>query len=95
VRRGEFRKRGAPKPHRHDEIGLQRSAEGAHEGPDGGGRPVLALWAERAEQTVTIPATRAATLTDLMGGVQTLPPADGKVTVTPAPGTPVFLSLDM
>jgi len=60
-----------------------------------GRRPVFALWAERAEQTVAIPATRAATLTDLMGGVQTIEPKDGKVTITLAPGTPVFLSLDM
>ena len=42
-----------------------------------------------------VPATGAATLTDLMGGVQTLQPKDGKVTVILAPGTPVFLSLDM
>jgi len=95
VRRGEFRKRLAPKPRRHDEIGIERSAEGAHEGPDGGGRPVLALWTEREERTVEVPATRAATLTDLMGGVRTLQPKDGKVAVTLAPGTPVFLSLDM
>jgi hypothetical protein len=60
-----------------------------------GRRPLLALWAEYAERTVTIPATGAATLTDLMGGVQTLQPKDGKVTVILAPGTPVFLSLDM
>jgi hypothetical protein len=57
-----------------------------------GRRPLLALWAEYVERTVTIPATRAATLTDLMGGVQTLQPKDGKVTLTP--GTPVFLSLE-
>ncbi|MCX5683781.1 MAG: hypothetical protein NT049_08860 [Planctomycetota bacterium] len=59
-----------------------------------GRRPLLALWAEYAERTVTIPAARAATLTDLMGGVQTLQSKDGKVTITLLPGTPVLLSLE-
>ena len=57
----------------------------------GGKEAVVALWCLKDNQTVTLPAPKAATLVDLMGGRSPLAAKDGKVSVTLEPETPVFV----
>ena len=56
-----------------------------------GGEAVIALWCTGDDRQAAVPASRPATLVDLMGNEETLEPADGSAGVALQSETPVFL----
>ena len=60
----------------------------------GGIEPVIVLWSIEKARSVSLPAVGPVNLTNLMGQTRYLPVADGRVSVTLSPGTPVFIIPD-